>query len=109
MLARRNRIDKKSFDSVFGRSRVVANNVILLRYCVSADAALSRFSCIVSKKVSKKSPVRHTLKRRVYALCRAHMSTFPAGYFMFFLKKGCETMTFESLQASVTDLIKKIN
>ena len=109
MLAKIHRIDKKKFDSAFSAGRVVANNVLLLRYQKTTHTDLSHFSCIVSKKVSKSSPMRHKLKRRIYNICRAHMVAFPTGYYMFFLKKGCESMTFASLELAALDLIKKIS
>ncbi len=72
---------------------------------------LSKFSFVVSKKVSKSAVVRNLLRRRGYsalqsALDREKIST---GGFLgaFFFKKGADKLDFKSIQSEVVFLLKK--
>lgn len=75
---------------------------------VPAQDQKPRFSAVISKKVAKNSPARHTWKRRVYEAIAAYEKKHtvkPASY-VFFAKKGAAELSFVELSREVQILLQ---
>ena len=110
MLAKKNRISRALFNTLLKDGAFFPSANLSLRV-TKTQKGLSKFSFVVSKKVSKSAVVRNLLRRRGYsalqsALDREKIST---GGFLgaFFFKKGADKLDFKSIQSEVVFLLKK--
>lgn len=70
MLKKENRLTKKKdFDNVFKKGRGIRANSLFLK-TIENNKEHTRIGIIVSKKVSKKAPVRNKVKRRIREILR---------------------------------------
>lgn len=90
-----------------GRGRYVATPLFLLKYVPNA-LAHNRYGFVVSTKVSKKSPVRNTIKRRMRAIARAQEEAAGGGYDMaFIVKKEIVGRSFQEIREMMQGAMQK--
>lgn len=112
MLAKKNRISRALFDTLLKKGVFFHSQNLSLRV-MKTQKGLSKFSFVVSKKVSKSAVVRNLLRRRGYSVLKDSigkdskdtMNTGVVG--AFFFKKGAEKLGFSELQEETVFLLKK--
>lgn len=111
MLPKKNRISRALFVNLLKDGAFFHSTTASFRVVRMAPNSPSRFSFVVSKKVSKSAITRNLLRRRGYSvlqntLGREKMKT---GGFLgaFFLKKGVEKLKFKEFQDEIELLLKK--
>lgn len=106
MLQKSRRISRQNFPGPRSGGFTLQEDHTSLRVVPTQDKE-SRFSAVISKKVAKISPSRHTWKRRVYEAVAAYEKTHqikPASY-VFFAKKGAAELSFAELSREVESLL----
>ena len=99
---------KREFSSLGGGGRVFHSPHLTLRVYSTPHMVHSRFSFIVSKKVSKKSVTRNKLKRIGYRAIKLVSPDIKNGVScLFFLKSGAEQVPHDQLSKEMVDILKK--
>jgi ribonuclease P protein component len=112
VLAKKNRLSRALFDTLL-KSGVSFHSQNLSLRVMKPQKEPSRFSFVVSKKVSKSAVKRNQLRRRGYAVLgsilrkenKEKMNKTILG--AFFFKKGGEKLSFEEIQNEIEFLLKK--
>ncbi len=108
MLAKKFRIKfKKDFDNILkSRNKFFSNNFSIKFYPNYQD--ISKFSIVVSTKISKKATVRNQLRRRIFEILRLKMPNIKSGYsVMIFAKQGAILLDYENLEQEIFYLLNK--
>lgn len=110
MLKKENRLRKeKDFKAVLGRGRYVVTPLFLLKYTPNG-LSHHRYGFVVSTKVSKKAPVRNTIKRRMRAIVKKQGKKAEKGYDMAFLvKKEIVGASFQDIKEIMEVSMQKIS
>jgi ribonuclease P protein component len=112
MLPKKNRISRVLFDTVLKDGAFFHSQNLSFRV-VKAQKRLSKFSFVVSKKVSKSAVVRNLLRRRGYSVLKSIIGTKSkekmdnAILGAFFFKKGAEKLGFDEVRGEIEFLLKK--
>jgi ribonuclease P protein component len=61
-----------SLKFVYSKGKTVRGRFVSLKFVTNPRRKSPRLSVVVSKKVSKKSPVRNRMRRRIYEVIRLH-------------------------------------
>lgn len=92
---------------VLGKGRYVATPLFLLKYAPNT-LPYHRYGFVVSTKVSKKAPVRNTIKRRMRAIARKYKENGEKGRDMaFIVKKEIVGASFQEIQEVMQAAIQK--
>lgn len=108
MLAKEFRIKfKKDFDNILkSRNKFFSNNFSLKLF--ENHQGVSKFSIVVSAKISKKAVVRNQLRRRIFEILRLKMPNIKSGYsVMIFPKIGAISMDYKTLEQEIFYLLNK--
>lgn len=108
MLAKEFRIKfKKDFDNILkSRNKFFSNN-FSLRFSQN-NQDVSKFSIVVSAKISKKAVIRNQLRRRIFEILRLEMSNIKPGYsVMIFPKLGALLLDYQTLEQEIFYLLNK--
>lgn len=100
MFKKQYRLNTSEFKEVFNFGKTVKTPLFLVKSKVN-NKANSRFSVVVSKKISKKAVERNYLKRRFYHALKEVYSIFPKNDYVFILNSEIKDIQYK-------DLIKKI-
>jgi ribonuclease P protein component len=106
MLPKKHRIQRKDFDRFFKKSKAYHTENMTIRISLLDEEKYTQCACVVSKKVSKSSPIRHLIRRRVYHILRDHLDNQPPRAIFVFMKKGAE-IEFEPLRKDVENILSK--
>ncbi len=88
MLSRDNRLtDKKDFDNLKEKGKIVQSNSFALAFFKRPDSEASRFGFVVSTKISKLSTERNKAKRALREAVRQSLSYIIKGYDCAFLAR----------------------
>lgn len=102
MLSKKRRVSRKLFDEVFPKTRIYSTDFFTIRYATTEEERETRFSIIVSKKVSSKAVRRNFIKRRIASVLKSMESGIKNSYIvLIFCKK-------KTLDASFGDLREEI-
>ena len=72
----------------------------------SANEGVSKFACVVSKKVALRANVRNLIKRRCRAVFRDHMIGLQDHrIYIFTAKKSAVTASFPEMRADIQKLV----
>lgn len=83
MLAKKYRFHgHNSLRFVYTKGSIVRARYISIKYCKNNRRQHSRVAVVVSKKVTKKAPLRNRMRRRVYEVIRQQWANIPPGYDM---------------------------
>ena len=118
MLPKRQKVPRRLFIEALTKGRSIHSKYLSLRFLKSKELKQSRFSFIVSSKVSKKATVRNLLKRRGYYIVRKNKKNISDQFiFLFFFsaksgsafggKKTKTTDPFKELEREILTLFKK--
>lgn len=112
MLAKKNRLSRALFDTLL-KSGVSFHSPNLSFRTLVSQKEPSKFSFVVSKKVSKSAVKRNQLRRRGYAILQNTLKQEDKGKMnktvlgAFFFKKGVEKLSFIEIQGEIEFLLKK--
>ncbi|NLA43300.1 ribonuclease P protein component [Candidatus Saccharibacteria bacterium] len=70
---------------VYKNGKTVRCRLFTLRYIDNPRRKLSRFSVVISKKVSKSAVVRNRIRRRIYEIVRTHLPEIKGTYDVVFI------------------------
>ena len=108
MLAKEFRIKfKKDFDNILkSRNKFFSNN-FSLKFSQN-NQGVSKFSIVVSAKISKKAVIRNQLRRRIFEILRLKMPNISPGYnVMIFPKAGALSLDYHKLEQEILYLLNK--
>lgn len=108
MLAKRYRLVKdKDFDRVFKKGNYFSNEFIALK-AVKNNLKISRFGFIVSLKISKKSIIRHRVRRRIQEIIRLNLLKIKPGFDAIILvRPGIIDKTYSQIERVLINVFKK--
>ena len=107
MLPRKNKITRAEFDKVFKSGRTY-NSPLFTARIAYINNTNAKFSCVVSKKVSKGSPNRHTIKRRVYSAIQKYILKLqPGTNCIIIMRPSLNIPTFDALDDSLKRIFKE--
>jgi len=108
MLPNINRLKKKKdFEKVFKEGKSFSQGFLFLKINKN-KLNISRFGFIVSKKVSKKAPVRNKIKRRLREITRSKMPKIKNGIdCIIIVLSGLENLSFSEIEESINKIFKK--
>lgn len=110
MLPKATRISTKAFKSLEKGGTSYHAPLLTLRVSKKDDCKedISLFSFVVSKKVSKKAPMRNTLKRRGRAIVQGVYKDIKTCFIcVFYYKKDSDKATYPELKKQILFLLKK--
>ena len=70
---------KSEIEKVFKKGRIINSNLFMIRFLPN-QLVFSRFTIIVSSKISKKSVIRNRIKRRLRETIRLNILKIKPGY-----------------------------
>jgi ribonuclease P protein component len=107
MIPKTNRISKGFFEEINKNGKGLSSPFLSIKY-LKNDQKISLFAAVVSKKVSKISPKRNLIKRRVNSVVNNHKSLIKPGFFVvFYIKPGALDRSFDQIKGETLDLLKK--
>jgi ribonuclease P protein component len=108
MLPKKRRVGKELFPDVLKKSKSFYGENMSLRVFLADPSNETRFSFVVSKKVSNKANKRNLLKRRGYSIIKDTTKNINRGFVcVFFFKKSALTVSFADLRKEVLFMLKK--
>ncbi len=109
MLPKNKRVSKEVFYCVLKNSKTFHSNNITLRVLKSSHN-ITKFSFIVSRKVSSKAPKRNLLRRRGSSVVAKLDKKIKNGFIcIFYIKKGAVIISYSKIEEEIVFLIKKAN
>jgi len=110
MLPKKHRIQRKDFDRFFTSARPHHTPSLSIRIApipTGDTHQLTQCSGVISKKVSKLSPVRHLIRRRIYVILREYISHIPPSAIIVHAKKG-GNFSFDNLKREIDGVMVKV-
>lgn len=116
MLPKKNRVSRAVFSTLLKKGVFFHSENLSFRVIKTVEKTQkgpSKFSFVVSKKVSKSATVRNLLRRRGYSSLRSSLnrdvkdSMNNAIVGAFFFKKGADKIDFSTLRDEIAFLLKK--
>ncbi len=102
MLPKKQRVSTRLFSEINKGSKKIDTPLFLLKARFVPQGQISKFSCVVSKKVSKSAVSRNRIRRVFYSAIKNSLPKQAKGVvFVFYLKS-------EALQAKQKDFEKEI-
>jgi len=106
MLKKQHRLAKtKDINLAFARGRGFFNTLITIKY-LSKNSGESRFTVVVSTKVSKRAVRRNRLKRILREFIRLNLSSFKLGDYAILLRPKAAAVEEKNLLESFKQLLK---
>lgn len=106
MLAKKNRLSRETFNTYFKSGKRHHSPIATL---ITAPNSGFHGSVVVSKKVSKKAPVRNTLRRRSYATLYTHLKQKnKTGVYILLLKPKIATLPKKLQHAELRKFIEEV-
>lgn len=107
MIPKTNRISKGYFEEINKNGKGLSSPFLSIKY-LKNNQNISLFATVVSKKVSKISPKRNLIKRRVNSIVNNNKSLIKPGFFVvFYIKPGALDRSFDQIKEETLDLLKK--
>lgn len=110
MLSRKHRFHGYgSLKFVYSKGKTARVKFLSLKYTANNRRTESRLAVVVSKKVTKKAPVRNRMRRRIYEAARSEWSVISPGYDLVItvFDDRIATLPAEELIALVRDLFRQ--
>ncbi|MCD4704975.1 ribonuclease P protein component [bacterium] len=110
MIAKKFRLkSRKDFDQILKSKNKFYSQNLVLKFSKN-DLDLSRFSVVVSKKISKKAVDRNLIRRRVYEIIRLNMDKIKKGWdLIIFSKKAVLNLDYSEIEKELFYILKKAN
>lgn len=96
-----------SLKFVYSKGKTVRSRFLSLKYTANSRRSDSRLAVVVSKKVTKKAPVRNRMRRRLYEAIRREWAMIKPGHDLVItvFDERVETMPADELTAMVHKLL----
>lgn len=110
MLPKKHRIQRKDFDRFFTQGRPYHTPSLSIRIAPIPPGdshAMTQCSGVISKKVSKLSPVRHLIRRRIYVIMSTYIPSIPPSAIIIHAKKG-GNFSFDNLKQEIDGVMGKV-
>ena len=107
MLSRKFKIERKDFPKDLRVGRGFYSPHLSLFVFKSPGDKPSRFSFVVSAKISKKATTRNLLRRRGYDVIKGLPLVGPASLCVFYFKKGSDKISFSETKKEIISLLEK--
>lgn len=93
---------------VYTKGKIVRARYISIKYCKNDRRQHSRVAVVVSKKVTKKAPLRNRMRRRIYEIIRQQWVYIPPGYdiVVTIFDERVAHEPYEKLSATIHELLK---
>jgi ribonuclease P protein component len=107
MIPKKNRISKDLFEKISKNGKGQSSPFLSIKYLKNQENT-TFFATVVSKKVSKVSPKRNLIKRRVNSVLNNHKNNIKQGFFVvFYIKPGALDRSFKQIKKETLDLLIK--
>lgn len=106
----RKKVTRGDFENILKKGKNTHSPLLSLKYYFVDDGFLpsSKFSFVISSKISKKATERNLFKRRGRHILRKLKDRLKNGFVgAFFAKKGANSVVFDSLEGEIVSLFKK--
>jgi ribonuclease P protein component len=109
MIPQKRKVDTGLFPSVLKQGNSISSEHFSLRFLRVPGVAPSKFSFVVSRKISKKAVERNRLKRHGYAALEItkHPPPKTSIVAIFFAKKNATKLSYQKIKNEVGELLKK--
>lgn len=108
MVPQKNRLGSEFFKNLFKKGTIVDSERFSIKY-IKGNKGDFRISVVVPKKVSLKATERNVLKRRFLSVVLEQKTLLKEGFsYVFYLKKGIESIQKDLLAAEIIEKIRKI-
>lgn len=100
-----------SLKFVYNKGKTVRTNFLSLKYSHNTRRSKSRLAVVVSKKVTKKAPVRNRMRRRVFEAVRQYWSMITPGNDLVItvFDERIATISPQELNTYVLELLTRAN
>lgn len=107
MLAKKNKISRINFLSVLKEGSFFYS--LNFDFCYKKELSnQKKFSCVISKKIVKKSTTRNLIKRRVYNILRNNLKKIKNGiWIIIFVKKDISKLPYHLVEKEIINFFKK--
>lgn len=98
-----------SLKFLYTKGKSVRGQFCSLKYITNPRREDSRLAVVVGRKVSKKSPVRNRIRRRVYEVMRSHWPMLKPGHDMIItvFDERLATISHSELNTIIVEMLKK--
>jgi len=108
MLPREKKVNRKEFPTQKKKGVVYHSPYFLLVVVKNNKETPTKFSFVVSVKISKKATERNKLKRRGYNIIKKIYNDIQSGFVcVFFLKKNIATLSYPQFEEHLRALLEK--
>lgn len=96
-----------SLKFVYSKGKTVRSRFLSLKYTVNSRRQESRLAVVVSKKVTKKAPVRNRIRRRVYGAMQQYWPEVTPAHDLVItvFDERVATIPTDELDASIVELL----
>lgn len=110
MLPRKNRLHlQRDIERVRKTGRAIRGELFMLRF-VSGQSNVSRFCCIVSKKVSKKAVERNRVARWTRESIKSYLLPIEGAYdIIIYAQRGIASCSFKFCEKEMFSLFQRAN
>lgn len=107
MLKKERRLAKEEIEEIIKKGRSIYSPFVSIRYLIDSNKN-SRFSFVISSKVSKSAVSRNLFKRRCRAIIQKNLDKIKdGGSFIFFAKNGVLERSYRELESDVIGLLER--
>ena len=107
MLPKKNRLNTKDISFLIKKGQGLSSPLFSIKYLYKKEAE-SKFTIIVSNKITKKAHERNLLKRRVKNIIYKNLNNIKKGYHVaIFLKLETKNKNFSFIEDDIITLFKK--
>lgn len=108
MLPQKRKVSTELFPLVIKRGKTISSDHFSFKFSPLFGITESKFSFVVSGKISKKATERNLLKRRGYNVIKKNsaLKIIPVAG-VFFAKKGSTALSFPTLEQEINNLLLK--
>ena len=107
MLPRQHRLAKtRDINNTFSRGRGFFNRFFNIKFAKSRT--ISRFTVVISTKVSKKATARNRMRRVIREYLHKHLAVWPSGDYVISAKPQVARIPEAAMMQELVQLLKKI-
>lgn len=108
MLPKKNRVNKKGIDLLFGRGKSINSPSLTFKFILNNNFITTHISFIVPKNTAKLAVQRNLLRRRGYNVLGKFINQFPPGILgIFIFKKYQKDVSI--IEDEIKNILTKIN
>ena len=94
---------------LYRNGKIERSNFLTVKYLPNQRRQLSRFSVVVSKKITKKAVVRNRIRRRIYEIIRQEIPNIKSVYDVVIIINSLEInqLAYLELKSKIINLFQK--